>query len=108
VKAFEDVQYALYFPLGLSQLIGSLILAAIVPASRLNQVIQFTFLFNALRLFLRTASTYLGFDLLGEAAYSAAYLPMVVLIFGLNAYWLFRTSRDGGGSSPNASSVLGA
>jgi hypothetical protein len=38
-------------------------------------------------------STHLGFDFLGDKAYSAAYLPMVALIFGLNAYWLVRSSR---------------
>jgi hypothetical protein len=93
VKAFQEIQHALYFPLGLSQLVGSLILVAIVPTSKVNRVIRFAFLFNALRLFLRMVSTYLGFEILGDKAYSAAYLPMVVLIFGLNAWWLVRSSR---------------
>jgi hypothetical protein len=88
---FYAVQSAVYFPLGLVQLIGSALLAATLRGPW-SGVARFAFGFNALRLALRMFDAYaLGprFD----ALYDVLYLPMVYVVFGGIALWLWRMAR---------------
>lgn len=90
--AFEAVQYALYFPLGLSWLVGSVLVCVGLGGSRIDWLARAAFGLNALRLLLRMGDAYL----LGsrfDALYDALYLPLVVLTFVPVAVWLLKSDR---------------
>ena len=91
---FADVQRALYFPLGLSWLAGSVLLFLALGDGRYDWLARFAFGLNAVRLALRTLDVYVvgpRFD----ALYSDLYLPMVFATFGPIAAWLLlRESPD--------------
>jgi hypothetical protein len=87
--AFQAVQYGLYLPLGLSWLIGSVLVFLALGDARVDWLARFAFGLNALRLALRMFDSYvLGprFDQL----YGELYLAMVVLTFVPLAIWLLR------------------
>jgi hypothetical protein len=91
VAVFESVQHALYVPLGFSVLLGSVLGACLFATGRkLDRVIQVVFVLNALRNATRMLTVYAGWPLFPDAAYSAAYLPMVVAFYAPVAYWLVR------------------
>ena len=84
---FESVQYALYVPLGLAQVLGSIALCVALGGNRHDWLARFAFGLNAARLSLRMLDTYLlgtRFDDL----YAGLYLPLVYVIFGAIAVWL--------------------
>jgi hypothetical protein len=93
---FYAVQSAVYFPLGLVQLIGSVLLA-ITLRGPWSGIARFAFGFNAARLALRMFDA----NVLGpkfDALYDVLYLPMVYVVFGGIALWLWRMAR--GTSAP--------
>lgn len=93
VSTFLGVQGAVYFPLGLGWMLGSLILALIFPNNRAHFIVKFVFFLNAARLLARMLTNYLGMGLLGNEVYDVIYLPLVCLTFGPLAYWLYRNKN---------------
>jgi hypothetical protein len=86
-STFQAVQHALYFPLGLSWVIGSLLVCLGLGRSRLDWLARWAFGLNSLRLMLRMFDSYvLGPEF--DALYSALYLPLVFLTFLPIAAWL--------------------
>lgn len=90
MATFQAVQAALYFPLMLSQLLGSAILAIGFPrAPRRNLLIVAAFGINAVRLACRLVGQFLhvaAFDVIS----GPLYLPLVVVIYLPIAIWLYR------------------
>lgn len=84
---FAAVQSALYFPLGMAWLTGSVLVCVGLGARRLDWLAQVAFGLNAVRLLLRTLDVYL-LGLKFDALYDALYLPLVVLTFVPLAAWL--------------------
>ncbi|UBB23738.1 hypothetical protein LAG73_10090 [Pseudoxanthomonas japonensis] len=87
--SFQSVQYALYFPLGLSWLLGSVLACLALGRDRMHWLALWAFGLNAVRLFLRMIDSYLigpKFD----ALYGILYLPLVYLSFVPLAIWLWR------------------
>jgi hypothetical protein len=85
---FASIQHALYFPLGLSWVIGSVLLCLALGERRIDRLAQFAFGLNALRLVLRMADVYLFPPASHDPLYGALYLPLVVLTFVPIAIWL--------------------
>jgi hypothetical protein len=86
-SAFQAVQHALYFPLGLSWVLGSVLLCLSLGGGRFDWLARFAFGLNAARLLLRMLDVYVvgpRFD----ALYADLYLPLVYLTFGPVAAWL--------------------
>ncbi|WP_049620591.1 hypothetical protein [Frateuria defendens] len=99
--AFQSVQHALYFPLGLSWLIASTLVCLGLGGHRLDGLAQWAFGLNAVRLLLRMLDAYV----LGprfDALYEALYLPLVFLTFLPLAAWLHWGGRDGAPAPPQA------
>ena len=95
VNTFQHIQRALYFPLGLGQIIGSLSIVGYFPNQGIDRFIKIIFLLNAIRLILRTLGNYFDIDVLGfNSVYITLYLPMVILIEGGKAFWLFKTAKN--------------
>lgn len=95
---FQSVQYALYFPLGLSWVLGSVLICIALGRDRVHWLALWAFGLNAVRLFLRMIDSYLigpKFD----ALYGTLYLPLVYLSFVPLAVWLWRQESGGGGSA---------
>jgi hypothetical protein len=91
VATFAAVQHALYLPLGLLVLIGSVLAAWLFATGRrLDRIIQAVFVFHALRNVTRLITVYIGWPLFPAAAYDAAYFAMVVAFYAPVAYWLIR------------------
>jgi hypothetical protein len=89
---FQNVQLALYFPLGLSQTIGSFIIAYIYPSvPRINYALKAIMFVNGLRLLLRILTVYVGINVFPGAWYEMLYLPLVYVMFGVTAWWFFRS-----------------
>ncbi|MCI4566637.1 hypothetical protein [Lysobacter sp. CFH 32150] len=90
---FQSVQYALYFPLGLAQVLGSIALCVALGGNRFDWLAKFAFGLNAVRLLLRMLDTYvLGTRF--DALYSTLYLPLVYVIFGAIVAWLCLRRED--------------
>lgn len=88
VANFQSVQLALYFPLMLSQTIGSVVLAVTFERSlRLNYLIVFAFALNGLRLVARIFGMFLHINWFDSFS-NDLYLPFVFVIFGLIGIWL--------------------
>ena len=84
---FQSVQHALYFPLGLSWMVGSVLVFLALGTEPLDWLARWAFGLNAGRLALRMLDAYI----LGprfDALYGSLYLPMVVLTFVPLAVWL--------------------
>lgn len=91
---FQSVQYALYFPLMLTQAIGSTILAFKFSNRRkINILINIAFGINAIRLGIRLLGMYLEIDLLNRWSFNI-YLPAIITIFGLMIAWLLRVKEE--------------
>lgn len=93
VKVFYQVQSALYFPLGLGWMLGSILIVAASPKSRNSSFLIGAFSINAIRLFLRILTVYFGFNILADKIYFAIYLPLTVITFGLLGIWFLRSYR---------------
>jgi len=88
--SFQSIQHALYFPLGLSWLLGSVLACLALGLDRAHWLALWAFGLNAARLFLRMIDSYLigpKFD----ALYGTLYLPLVYLSFVPLAFWLWRS-----------------
>lgn len=93
---FASVQRALYLPLGLAVLIGSVLGAWLFASGRrIDRIVQVVFVLNALRNATRLITVYIGWPLFPAAAYDAAYFAMVLAFYVPVAYWLIR--RDDAG-----------
>ena len=79
-ESFASIQHALYFPLGLSWLLGSVLLCRALGAQRIDRLAQWAFALNALRLALRMVDDFV-FGAKFDELYGALYLPLVVLTF---------------------------
>jgi hypothetical protein len=91
VAQFQQVQLAVYFPLGLSQTIGSFIIAGVYPdTARHNYAIKAILFINGMRLLLRQLTVYGGIPAFPGDLYEALYLPLVYVTFGVMAWWFFR------------------
>ena len=95
IATFGAVQHALYVPLGLSVLTGSVLGAWLFAGGRrIDRIAQAIFVFNALRTATRMLTVYVGLPLFPSAAYDAAYFPMVVAFYAPAAYWLIKRDAD--------------
>ena len=94
VMQFQSAQLALYFPLGLSQTIGSFIVAFSYSFSpRFNYALKAIMAINGFRLLLRMITVYGGLNLFPADWYDALYLPLVYLTFGVMAWWFFKSAK---------------
>lgn len=94
VKSLQQVWWALYFPLGFSQLVGSIILAGLyLKSTGIDRLIKVIFIINSCRLFLRMLDSYLDINILGISTLlnNELYLPLVIIMFGLKAVWLVKS-----------------
>ncbi|MBF4464233.1 hypothetical protein [Flavobacterium sp. LC2016-12] len=94
VTSIQQVWWALYFPLGLSQLLGSIILAGLyLKSTGIDRLIKVVFIINSCRLFLRMLDSYLDINILGISTLlnNELYLPLVIIMFGLKAVWLVKS-----------------
>ena len=88
---FQAVQGALYFPLQLAGLIGSIAMVWLArPPPRIDRVLQVVFVFNAARIAARMLTSYAQIPLLPTDIYEQIYMVFVVAIHGPIAYWLAR------------------
>jgi hypothetical protein len=95
VTQFQQIQRALYFPLGLSQTVGSFIIAGVYPATlRYNYAIKAIMFINGLRLLLRQLTVYGGIPAFPGDLYDTLYLPLVYVTFGVMAWWFVRSRAD--------------
>jgi hypothetical protein len=92
-STFDAVQHALYFPLGLSWMVGSILVCAGLSTKGPDRLAQWAFGLNALRLLLRMLDSYV-LGLRFDALYSALYLPLVFLTFVPIAAWLLLRASD--------------
>jgi len=99
---WNEVAYALYFPLMLSYLLASLafLTSTVGETGNLRWLVQAAFALNALRLLGRMLSTFAGQAWLAPLN-DTAYFPTVLLVNLLLASWFFRLARgpvdDSGG-----------
>src|SRR5687768_15985724 len=85
---FGAIQHAVYFPLGLSWVLGSVLLCYALGDQRIDRLAQFAFGLNALRLVLRQLDVYAFPPSDFDALYGTLYLPLVWLTFVPIAIWL--------------------
>ncbi|WP_242108265.1 hypothetical protein [Luteimonas aquatica] len=85
---FGAVQRALYFPLGLSWILGSALLCAALGGRRYDWLARLAFGLNALRLVLRQLDVYAFPPSNHDALYDMLYLPLVYATFLPVAAWL--------------------
>lgn len=85
---FGSIQHAVYFPLGLCWMLGSVLLCFSFGSRRIDRLAQFGFGLNALRLLLRQLDVYAFPPSDFDALYGALYLPLVWLTFVPIAAWL--------------------
>jgi hypothetical protein len=95
VSQFSKIQSAVYFPLGISWMVGSFLIGFIFPSNpKFNYLIKIAFWFNGIRIALRSGTVYLGLNLLPDHLYGPLYLPMVFVVFGLSAAWFLMSIRN--------------
>lgn len=85
---FGSIQHAVYFPLGLSWILGSVLLCYSIGDQRIDRLAQFGFGLNAVRLVLRQLDVYAFPPSDFDALYEVLYLPLVGLTFVPIAIWL--------------------
>jgi hypothetical protein len=86
---FYAVQGALYFPLGLSQVIASVLLSATMRGPW-SGIVRAVLAINALRLALRMLDVYAFGPPTFDDLYGTLYLPLVFVVFGGIALWGWR------------------
>jgi hypothetical protein len=90
LAVFQAIQGALYFPLSIATLLGSIaIIAMFETPPRINYVIKVIAALNAMRIAARTLTAYAGVPLFPTASYERFYFVMVVVFYVPAAYWLF-------------------
>jgi|SRR5688572_5256920 len=96
LATFQAVQGALYFPLGFSTLVGSILMLLLFETPpRLNWIIRIVFGWNALRIAARQLTAYAGLPVMPGWLYEKIYFVGVVLAFYLPAaYWLFKVPDE--------------
>lgn len=99
---FGSIQHALYFPLGLSWMLGSVLLCVALRGQRIDRLAQFAFGLNAMRLLLRQLDVYAFPPADFDALYDALYLPLVYLTFVPLAAWLLLRRGDPPGAPGGA------
>nr|WP_294944204.1 hypothetical protein [uncultured Mucilaginibacter sp.] len=96
VGIMQGVQSALYFPLMFGTLLGSIALVCVFrkwPGA--GRIILLAFLINACRLVLRILAAYFNTGIfIGDMLNNQLYLPLVVVTFGLKAWWLFKIAAE--------------
>jgi hypothetical protein len=85
---FGSIRHAVYFPLGLSWVLGSALLCYAIGDQRIDRLAQFAFGLNAVRLVLRQLDVYAFPPSDFDALYEVLYLPLVWLTFVPIAIWL--------------------
>ena len=91
---FKSVQRSLYFPLLISQLIGSIIIARLFPIKpKVNTLIKLAFGLNACRLLLRVGEMFFYMKFLDHIN-GILYLPLAFIIYGSIAIWLFNKTQQ--------------
>jgi hypothetical protein len=99
VAMFQQVQHALYLPLGFAVLLGNVLgMWLFATGRRLDRVLQIVLAIHAVRSAARLITVYIGWPLFPAAAYDAAYFAMTVAFYGPVAYWLVQ--RDDAGRAP--------
>jgi hypothetical protein len=95
VSQFSKIQSAVYFPLGISWMVGSFLIGFIFPSKpKFNYLIKIAFWFNGIRIALRSGTVYLGLTILPDNLYGPLYLPMVYIVFGLSGAWFLMSIRN--------------
>lgn len=91
---FGAIQHAVYFPLGFSWMLGSVLLCFALGGQRFDRLAQFGLGLNALRLVLRQLDVYAFPPPDFDALYEVLYLPLVYLTFAPIAAWLLLRRGD--------------
>ena len=92
---FASIQHALYFPLIFSIFISYIVLFFLFPGTpKIFRVIRFVMLANILRSCWRLGADFLGINWLQGNLYDELYLPLVILLYGLTAWWLFKMKDE--------------
>jgi hypothetical protein len=93
-SAFQSVQYALYFPLMLTQAIGSIILSIIFSnRQKVNLLLKTAFALNAIRLAGRLIGMFLHINWFDSFS-GSLYLPSIIIIYGLITVWLIKVKDE--------------
>jgi hypothetical protein len=96
MQTFQTIQASLYFPLIFSALIAYVILFFLFAGGeKVNRVIRFVMAVNILRSLWRLLSDYGNISWLQGNLYNRIYFAMVVVLFGLTAWWLFKKKENG-------------
>lgn len=90
-STFTQIQQALYFPLIFSTTISYVVLFFLFPsAEKIHRIIKLVMGINILRSVWRISADFLHISWLQGSLYNTLYLPLVVLLFGLTAWWLLK------------------
>lgn len=90
-STFTSIQHALYFPLIFSITISYFVLFFLFPVKvKVHRIIKVVMGINILRSLWRLGADFLNLSWLQGNLYNQVYLPLVILLFGLTALWLFR------------------
>ena len=96
MQTFQTIQVSLYFPLIFSALIAYVILFFLFAGGeKVNRLIRFVMMVNILRSFWRLLSDYGNISWLQGNLYNRIYFALVVLLFGLTAWWLLKKKENG-------------
>lgn len=90
-STFTQIQQALYFPLIFSTTISYVVLFFLFPSTvKVHRVIRVVMGVNILRSVWRISADFLHISWLQGSLYNTLYLPLVVLLYGLTAWWLLK------------------
>ncbi|NML20706.1 hypothetical protein HHL16_07465 [Pseudoflavitalea sp. G-6-1-2] len=94
-STFYSIQHAMYFPLIFSTTIAYVTLFFLFPSKpKVFMIIKIVMGLNVLRSLWRIGADFLGIKWLQGSLYNDLYLPLVVLLYGLTAWWLFRLKEN--------------
>lgn len=94
-STFTHIQQALYFPLIFSTSISYVVLFFLFPSTvKVHRIIRVVMGVNILRSLWRISADFLNISWLQGSLYNTLYLPLVVLLFGLTAWWLFTLKEE--------------
>jgi hypothetical protein len=95
MQTFQTIQMSLYFPLIFSTLIAYVLLFFLFAGGeKVNRIIRLVMAVNILRSLWRLLSDYANISWLQGNLYNRLYFPLVVFLFGLTAFWLFKVKED--------------
>lgn len=97
MQTFQSIQSSLYFPLIFGAQIGYVTLFFLFArGGKINRIIRVVMAINFLRSLWRLLMSYAGLTWLQQGNwYDKLYLPLVVVQFGLMAFWLFKVKDTG-------------